>query len=93
MGLMEKGYRVFIEKNAIRQLRKIDKNQQLLIYGFIKKNLEGTLAPRIFGRALKGNLGDYWRYRIGDYRLIAEINDEEIRIIIIGIGHRRDIYR
>ncbi len=90
---MEKGYRIFIEKNAIKQLRKIDKNQQLLIYGFIKKNLEGTSAPRMFGKALKGNLGDYWRYRVGNYRLIAEINDEEIIIIIIGIGHRRDIYK
>jgi len=47
----------------------------------------------MFGKALKGNLGDYWRYRVGNYRLIAEINDEEIIIIIIGIGHRRDIYK
>lgn len=89
---MEIRYKVILEKNAIKQLKKIDKNQRQMIYGYIKKNLEDTSTPRIFGKPLKGNFKDYWRYRVGDYRIIAEINDNEIKIFIIEIGHRKDIY-
>ena len=57
-----------------------------------RKNLENTDDPKRFGRALKGNLKDYWRYRVGDYRIIGEINNNEIKILRINIGHRKDIY-
>ncbi len=86
-------YKVIFEKNAVKQLKKIDVAQQKMIYGYIKKNLEGTSTPRMSGKALKGNLKEYWRYRVGDYRIIAEIDDCEIKIIIIEIGHRKDIYK
>ncbi|MFA5635368.1 MAG: type II toxin-antitoxin system RelE family toxin [Anaerovoracaceae bacterium] len=42
---------------------------------------------------LKGNLKDYWRYRVGDYRIIVEINDREIRVLVMDKGHRKDIYK
>jgi mRNA interferase RelE/StbE len=86
-------YKLLFEKNAIKQLSKIDKSQQIIIYSYLKKNLENTTNPRIFGKPLKGPLKDYWSYRVGDYRIIAEINDDEIKIIIIEIGHRKDIYK
>lgn len=89
---MEFKYKVMFEKNAIKQMKKLDTFQQKIIYGFIAKNLEGTATPRMFGKSLKGNLKNYWRYRVGDYRIIAEIDDDEIRIIIVEIGHRKDIY-
>ncbi len=57
-----------------------------------RKKLVGIDNPKIHGKALKGNLRGYWRYRIGDYRIITEINDDEIKIIVVGIGHRKDIY-
>lgn len=85
-------YKVFFEKNADKQLSKMDATQQRIIVNWIAKNLEGTDNPRVFGKSLKGNLNDYWRYRVGNYRIIAEINDDEIKILIIEIGHRRDIY-
>lgn len=59
---------------------------------WIAKNLENTTDPRVLGRSLKGKFKEYWRYRVGDYRIITEINDE-VRILIIGIGHRGEIYK
>ncbi|NLP47492.1 MAG: type II toxin-antitoxin system RelE/ParE family toxin [Clostridiales bacterium] len=85
-------YHVFFEKNAEKYLRKMDPTQQKILIAWVAKNLENTKNPRAHGQPLKGVLKDYWRYRVGDYRLIAEIDDNEIRIIIIKIGHRRDIY-
>lgn len=86
-------YKILFEKNADKQLKKLDKTQQRLIVNWIIKNLENTNDPRVFGKALKGNLKDYWRYRVGNYRIIAEINDDEVKILIIEIGHRKNIYK
>ena len=86
-------YKILFDKNADKQLKKIDKTQQRIIVNWIIKNLENTNDSRVFGKALKGNLKDYWRYRVGDYRIIAEINDAEIKILIIETGHRKDIYK
>lgn len=86
-------YKILFDKKADKQLRKIDKTQQRIIVNWIIKNLENTDNPRVFGKTLKGNLKDYWRYRVGDYRIIAEINDDELKVLIIEIGHRKDIYK
>lgn len=86
-------YKIVFEKNADKQLKKIDVTQQRIIVNWLVKNLENTNDPRIFGKSLKGNLKDYWRYRIGNYRIIAEINDDEVKILIIEVGHRKDIYK
>ncbi len=86
-------YKILFDKDAEKQLNKIDGTQQRIIVNWIAKYLENTHDPRIFGKTLKGNLKDYWRYRVGNYRIIAEINNDEIRIIIIEIGHRKDIYK
>jgi mRNA interferase RelE/StbE len=84
-------YKILFEKNADKQLKNIDITQQRIIVNWIAKNLESTNGPRTFRKSLKGNLKDYWRYRIGNYRIIAEINDDEVRILIIEVGHRKDI--
>lgn len=86
-------YDVVYEKKALKQLSKLDKGQQRMIMAWINKNLVQTDNPRQHGKALKGELKTYWRYRIGNYRLLADINDEAIKIIIVQIGHRKDIYR
>ena len=70
----------------------MDKYTQKLIYAWIDKNLQGCENPRIHGKCLVENRSGQWRYRIGDYRLIAEIQDKEITILIINVGHRREIY-
>ena len=88
-----KTYRVLFEKAATRTLSKMDRAQANLIVGWITKNLDGCENPRLHGKALQGNHRDKWRYRVGDYRLIAHISDTEITILILNIGHRRDIYK
>lgn len=71
----------------------MDRYQARLIISWVEKNLLNTDNPRRLGKALKGNYSEYWRYRIGNYRLIVDIQDEEILILILDIGHRKDIYQ
>ncbi|MBR1811954.1 MAG: type II toxin-antitoxin system RelE/ParE family toxin [Clostridia bacterium] len=85
-------YKVEYTPQAIRQLRKLDKYTRKLIYAWIDKNLQECENPRIHGKGLTANRTGQWRYRVGDYRLIAEIEDEKITILIINVGHCKDIY-
>ena len=75
-----------------RQLKKMDRSVQIMIVKWIRKHLLDCEDPRVTGKALTANLKGYWRYRIGDYRLIAEIRDDELLIIAVDIGHRRAVY-
>lgn len=85
-------YQVKFEKRAQKALKRMDKNQSLIIMAWIKKNFVGTSNPRQYGKALTSNRVGEWRYRVGDYRIISHIDDDEILILILNIGHRRDIY-
>ena len=85
------GYEVIYSKEAVKSLRKLDKGQIKLIYNWIENNLVNTTNPRTNGKSLKGNLKEYWRYRVGEYRIIADIQDANITIIIVNIGHRRQV--
>ena len=85
-------YSVEYSKGAIKDLKKLDRFTQTLILGWIEKNLIGCENPRAFGKCLTANRSGQWRYRIGDYRLITEIRDDKIIILILNVGHRRDIY-
>ena len=85
-------YHVEFTKDALKQLKKMDKSNAALILGWIRKNLEGCENPRMHGKALIANRSGQWRYRVGDYRIISEIQDERILILVLNIGHRRDIY-
>lgn len=85
-------YKVVYTKKAIKSLRNIDKAQQRLIIAWIEKNVTNSEDPRALGKGLKGTLKAYWRYRVGNYRILADIDNDEIRIIIFNIGHRKDIY-
>lgn len=86
-------YTVLFSEAAKKQLKKLDKNTAKLLLAWIRKNLEGCSDPRIYGKGLTANRSGQWRYRIGDYRLIAEIKDDQILILILNIGHRKDIYK
>ena len=89
---MNSKYKVAFEKGAQNTLKKLDKHQALLIMGWIQKNLVNCTNPRLHGKGLTANRSGEWRYRIGDYRLIADINDETVTILMLQIGHRKDIY-
>ena len=85
-------YTVEFTRSAKKDLKKLDKPTVSLIIGWIRKNLEGTLDPRVYGKSLTGNRRDQWRYRVGDYRILANIDDERIIICVVSVGHRKNIY-
>ncbi|QPR66070.1 type II toxin-antitoxin system RelE/ParE family toxin (plasmid) [Lysinibacillus macroides] len=89
---MTNSYHVAFTKQALKELKKMDKHQASIILAWIKKNLEGCENPRLHGKALVANHTGKWRYRIGDYRLITHIDDDQIIILVLDIGHRRSIY-
>ena len=85
-------YCVEYSKPAIKALEKLDRPTASMIMAWVEKNLVGCYNPRAYGKVLTGDLKDYWRYRVGSYRLIAKIDDNIITINIVNIGHRREIY-
>lgn len=85
-------YRVEYSPQAIKQLRKLDPFVMRTIYAWIGKNLEGCTNPRIHGRGLTANLGGQWRYRVNDYRLIADIQDDRVVILIVKVAHCSTVY-
>ena len=85
-------YKVEFTQRALKDLKKLDRHTAALILGWIRKNLEGCENPRLYGKGLTANRSGQWRYRVGDYRLLAEIEDDKIIILILSIGHRREIY-
>ena len=85
-------YRVTFEKNALKKITKIDANQRIILMSWIQKNLEKCENPRSHRKALSCKLNPYWSYRVGDYRIVVEIKDHELVIVIISLGHRRDVY-
>ena len=75
-----------------REFKKLDTYTKRLLKAWIEKNLVGCTDPRAHGKALTSNLKGLWRYRVGDYRLICEIDDNRLVILALDVGHRREIY-
>ncbi len=76
-----------------KEFSKLDRYTMQMIKAWIEKNLVDCENPRSHGKALSANRSGEWRYRIGDYRLICEIQDSELVILALSIGHRREVYR
>ena len=89
---MIKHYSVEYSKAASKSLLKMDRSISRMIYGWVDKNLVNSSEPRTHGKALSGNLSGLWRYRVGDYRIIAQIQDDKLVILMLEVGHRREIY-
>lgn len=85
-------YQIVYTDSARKQIKKLDRQTQALIKGWIDKNLIGTSNPRQHGRGLTANRSGQWRYRIGDYRILAEIQDDKVIVLLLEIGHRKNIY-
>ncbi|WP_034450659.1 type II toxin-antitoxin system RelE family toxin [Butyrivibrio sp. AE2032] len=85
-------YHVEFAKAALKDLKKMDPPVAALIIGWLRKNIENCDNPRIHGKALSADLKGQWRYRVGDYRILAQIEDDKVRVLVICIGHPRDIY-
>ena len=79
-------------KKSLLKMKKKDPMEALRIYNWIGKNLEDCEDPRRTGKALTGQFKGSWRYRVGDYRILAEIHDDVLIILLIDIGHRSTVY-
>ena len=78
---------------AIKQLRKLGKPAARRILDYMDERIARLENPRSIGKALTGPLGDLWRYRVGDYRVICDIKDDTFRVLVVQVGNRRDVYR
>jgi len=87
-----KRYRVILSKAATKAIRKLDPSVSRMLVSWIEKNLEGCANPRAFGKGMSGDRAGQWRYRVGDYRLVAIIQDETVSIFMLDAGHRSTIY-
>jgi len=85
-------YSVEFTKRAKKQLEKLDKPTAKLIVSWIYKNLHNCTDPRQHGKGLTSNRSGQWRYRVGDYRLLADIQEDKIVILILEIKHRSTVY-
>lgn len=86
-------YRVLYSAHAEKTLRKMDRSTAAFLLSWIEKNLVGCENPREKGKALTGDKTGCWAYRIGDYRILADIGDDFLLIEVIVIGRRQEVYR
>ena len=86
--------RIELSAQADRELAKLDPQQSKRILKFLHERIVPLDNPRSIGQALQGSeLGEFWKYRVGDYRLICKIEDNRLLILVLRVGHRREIYR
>jgi mRNA interferase RelE/StbE len=80
-------------ERAIKQLGKLGPQASQRVIAFLDERIQNCEDPRQFGKALRGDLGEFWRYRVGDYRVLYQINDGELLVLVVKVGNHRDIYR
>ena len=87
-------WRIELSDTAVKQLSKLDRPVAQRIRTFLRERVAVLDDPRSLGEALKGSeLGEFWKYRVGDWRLICEIRDKQILITVLSLGNRREVYR
>lgn len=86
------GWQIEIKKSAAKQIQKLDAVVQKRIVSFLGQ-LATSVNPRLSGKALKGEKGELWRYRVGDYRLICQLQDSQMIVLVLVVGHRKEVYR
>lgn len=86
-------WKIEYSATALDLLGKLDKTNARRIIDYLDRRVATLHNPRSCGKALTGPLGGLWRYRVGDYRLICAIEDEHLRVLVVTLGHRREVYR
>ena len=84
---------VEVTRTAEKQLRKLDRVAQISVLRFLREKLMPATDPRQWGKALHGDKRGLWRYRVGDYRIVCDIQDERITVVVLTVGHRKEVYR
>lgn len=83
--------RIEITRTVEKQITKLAKPAQKSIQRFLRERLVPAQNPRQWGKPLRGEKQDLWRYRVGDYRLICDIQDQKITVLVLEVGHRKDV--
>ncbi len=86
-------WRIELTGEARRQLKKVGHAEAKRIRNYLRQRVEPLDDPRLIGKPLKGQFSDLWRYRVGDHRIICELQDEVLVVLVIRIGHRGKVYR
>jgi len=86
-------WKVDFSSAAQKELRRLDKTIQDRIIRYCRERLETEQDPRRFGEELIGDKSRLWRYRIGDYRLICEFEENHLVVVALSVGHRREVYQ
>ncbi len=86
-------WRVEFDRAAARDLRKLGTEAERRVLGFLRTRIAGSADPRRLGQPLTGDRQGFWRYRVGDYRIVAAIEDERLVVLVVAVGHRREVYR
>ena len=86
-------WRIEFTGSARKQLKKLDKDEAGLVLSFLRERVAPLEDPRQFGKPLKGQFAELWRYRVGDYRIVCDIRDDEVLVLVVRVGHRKDVYR
>ena len=87
-------WKIELDRAAVRELGKLDQQAARRILAFLHGRVATLDDPRSIGEALKGSkLGEFWKYRIGDYRVIARIEDAALRVLVVRAGSREKVYR
>ncbi len=84
---------VEITRTAEKQIMKLDRKAQKSVIEFLRDRIQPSTNPRQWGKPLHGDKGGLWRYRVGDYRLICDIQDKKITVLVLRVGQRKDICR
>ena len=85
-------WKVRFEKRAKKELSSLDRQAQADIWQYIKERIATEEDPRRFGEPLRKNLAGLWKYRMGNYRIIADIQDQELVVLVVRVGHRKNVY-
>lgn len=80
------------DERAFKELRKLGTQAQRDIISYLDERISSEADPRRFGKGLKADLAGLWLYRVGDYRILCQIRDRELLVLVVAVGHRRDVY-
>ena len=86
-------WKVEISATAEKQIAKLDRATQLAIRDYLRDRVLASGNPRTLGKTLTGPLAGLWRYRVGDLRVLCQLRDEVLVVLVLRVAHRRDVYR
>jgi mRNA interferase RelE/StbE len=86
-------WKVNLSPTALKQLAKLDKSVSRRVLNFLQQRVKRLDGPRQIGERLQGTLSEFWRYRVGDYRIICSLEHERLAVLVLRIGHRREVYK